>query len=217
MCTRGRQDDLAIISQLRAASIPLDEEVVRAATAAGRGLSLYGLGPGRIIELYRGGAGYCLFVGLRNNSERIISPHAYRLKLPWEEERFGWLEPCRRGRPTRNIYVWPDEGPHGFAAGEVLNNRLGPKGRLFPGDRLEGFLLGVGDGAIPENYRNGERARATLTVFDARGNRSETIVKLVMEKSRFRGAAPQSGKPSPPGRSVPGGAPGGVKTQGAQP
>jgi hypothetical protein len=78
-------------------------------TAAGLGLSIYQVGAGRIFTLDFGGTGYLLGIGIRNDSHRITSPHAFRLEIPWEEERFGWLEPspCRSGRGK--IYAWPGE------------------------------------------------------------------------------------------------------------
>lgn len=177
MCKCASQSDLVQFSELCNAGIPLDEVVVRDATAAGRGLSIYQVGRSRIIELEWGGAGYLLGIGIRNDSNRVMSPHAYRLELPWEEEQFGWVEPSSRRAPPGKIYTWRGEGP-GYPASEVLNHRLGAKGRLFPGDCFEGWLLGAGHAAIPEGYCDRERVRTPLTVFDGRGNRYETNVKF---------------------------------------
>jgi hypothetical protein len=179
-CTR--QADLEIFSQLRATGIPLDEEVVREMSAASRGLSLYQVGVGKILELYDGRIGYCLYVGLRNDSDRILSPHAHRLETLTEGQNFAWLKASARREPKGEVYVWPGHGTHGIPAGEVLNHRLGSKGKLFPGDCLEGFLLGVGDSTIPENYRNGQRISRKWTVFDGRGIRYHKIIKLTINQ-----------------------------------
>ncbi|MGB9402105.1 MAG: hypothetical protein WCA98_01100 [Candidatus Acidiferrales bacterium] len=181
MCNCFAQSELIRFSELRNAGIPLDEEVVLVATAASRGLLLYPVAPSQIIELEWGGAGYLLGIGIRNESNRIMSPHAYRLEMPWEEEQIGWIEPCSRRAPPGKIYTWQGKGP-GYPASEVLNHRLGAKGRLFPGDCLEGWLLGAGHAAIPGAYRDRERVRTRLTVFGGRGNRYAMDVKFTVHR-----------------------------------
>jgi len=155
----------------------------REMTAAGRGLSLYQVCLGRIFTLDCGATAFELGVGIRNDSHRITSPHAYRLEMVWEDERFVWLEPSSRRALPGKIYSWPGEGPLGRPAGEVLNHRLGAKGKLFPGDCFEGFLLGVGDAAIPAIYRDQQCVLTKLSVFDGRSNRCEAKVKFRVNRS----------------------------------
>ncbi|MGB8591992.1 MAG: hypothetical protein WA755_00280 [Candidatus Acidiferrales bacterium] len=181
MCNCFSQFDLIQFSEFRNAGIPLDEEVVRDATAAGRGLSVYQVGRSQITDLELGGTGYLLGIGIRNESNRILSPCAYRLELPWDDEQFGWLEPSSLRKQAGKIYGWQGEGP-GYPANVVLNHCVGARSRLFPGDCLEGWLLGTGQATIPGAYRDRERVKAGLTVFDGRANRYAMDVKFAVHR-----------------------------------
>jgi len=183
MCENTSQADLILFPKLRGAGIPLDEELVLEMAAAGRGLSLYQVCLGRIFTLDCGATAYELGIGIRNDSSQPISPHACRMEMPWDEDRFAWLEPSSRRTQVGKIYSWPGEWPRGCPTGEVLNHRLRAKARLFPGDRLEGFLLGVGDAPIPFDYRDRQRVATRLSMFDGRGNRYEANVKFRVSRS----------------------------------
>ena len=178
MCKSACKADLLVFSELRAAGIPLDDEVGHELIASGLGLLIYQVTPGRIFALDGGGTGYMVGVGVRNDSYRITSPHAFRLEIPWEEERFAWLEPSSLRTPPRKVYRWPGRDSGGLPACEVLNHRLGAKGKLFPGDCLEGYLLGAGDAAIPRTYCDGQFAITKLSIFDGRGDQYEAELRL---------------------------------------
>lgn len=185
MCKCVCRADSTVFSELRAAGIPLDDEVGRELKAGSLGLSIYQVTPGRIFALDGGGTGYMVGVGIRNDSHRIMSPHAFRLEIPWEEERFAWLEPSSLRTPPRKIYRWPGENSGGLPAGEVLNHRLGARGKLFPGDRFEGYLLGVGDAAIPQTFLDGQFAMTKLSIFDGRGDGYQADLRLRVSRSHL--------------------------------
>lgn len=89
-----------------------------------------------------------------NESDRIILPMEYRLEIPWHEWQFRWLEKPWMKVPRESDYMFPSHGLCGHDPEDVLNHRLGNKGKLLPGDDLDGLLLGVGQTPIPEQYKD---------------------------------------------------------------
>jgi hypothetical protein len=166
---------------LRRGGIPLDDVVVQSMKAASRGLSLHQTGTpvdSNIFDLNSGGAGYILSIAICNDSDRIIRPVACRLKTPWDEARLRWLEDPLRRVPREYSYSFPAADLYGFEREGVLNHLLNRKIRLYPGDMIEGFLLGVGEECISADYRDRRCLVTQFSVYDARGNRSDVHVSF---------------------------------------
>ena len=66
----------------------------------------------------------------------------------------------------------------------VLNQLFQRHTKLFPGDCHEGSLLGIGEGAIPEHYRDRQRFPTRVSIFDTRGNRYDLSVDLMVQRER---------------------------------
>ena len=85
--------------------------------------------------------------------------------------------------PNRSFfYRLPGETSGGFGPDKVLNHRLDGRYSLYPGDSLEGLLLGAGQVSIPTEYRDQQLAFTTLTICDQRGIRCDTKVNLLMNR-----------------------------------
>ena len=185
MCKGVSQADLILFSELRVAGIPLDDEVVRSLKAAGGGLRVCQSAnycESYVKDLESGGTGYVLSVVIYNESDRIVRPCAYRL-IPLSNERdFRWLEASSHGAEPKFFYRLPGETSGGFGPDKVLNHRLDGRYSLYPGDSLEGLLLGAGQVSIPTEYRDQQLAFTTLTIFDQRGIRCDTKVNLLMNR-----------------------------------
>ncbi len=185
MCKGISQTDLASFSELAAGGIPLDEEVVGSLKASGGGLSIYQSltsFESYVTNLEFGGTGYVLSLEIYNGSDRIVWPCAYRLTPLANEREFRWLEiasPRVEGEPP---YQFPGETSGGFGDAEVLNHRLGRKYRLYPGDSLDGFLLGAGQQPLLPEYRNGQLLDVTLSIFDQRDIRYEANMQLMVDR-----------------------------------
>ena len=54
------------------------------------------------------------------------------------------------------------------------------KTRLYPGDRVEGFLLGVGEECISEEYHGRRHLVTQFFVYDERENRSYLDVNFML-------------------------------------
>jgi hypothetical protein len=179
------EEELKLFSQLRRGGIPLDEEVVEAMKAASRGLSMHQIGTineNTVFDLEFGMTGYLLSVAIYNDAKRIIRPREIHLEMAWPEPQFRWVEDPSRKIPKEFTYSFPPGGPEGFEREDVLNHRLGGKGRLCPGDCLDGFLLGVGQEPIPEVYRDRQIVQTRLSIFDEQGNRYESRMKLAVSR-----------------------------------
>ena len=171
--------------QLRSGGIPLDEEVLESIEAACRGLSIHPAGnmpDTRIFELDSGGWGLMVSLAIHNDSPRILWLNEFRPEIPWWEPRFRWLEYPLGKVPREYTYSFPDPGPVGFEPDDVLNHRLGRKGRLCPGDWIEGLLLGVGQEPMPSDYQDRQLLVMRLWVFDERGSKFGADIKLLVER-----------------------------------
>jgi hypothetical protein len=73
--------------------------------------------------------------------------------MPWFDADFHWIK--KQSSTVLNHsggYVLPAYGPSGFDPTTVLNHRLTRKFTFYPGDAIEGFLLGEGSAQVPANY-----------------------------------------------------------------
>ncbi len=185
MNNKVSQEELVLLSQLRSRGIPLDEEVLEAMQAACRGLSIYetGVGPeNTICDLIAGGMALMASVAICNDSPRNVCIREFRPDIPWFEPRFRWL-PYPLGKvPRQYTYSLPDPWAAGFEPDDVLNHRVGRRGKLLPGDCIEGLLLGVGQEPMPSHYRDRQTLVMRLWVIDSRGNRFPADIKLLVDR-----------------------------------
>src|SRR5713101_2148143 len=189
MNLRVNQEELRFFEELRQHGIPIDGEVLREMKDACRGLSL-SQSPiaidTAVFDLPCGGTGYRLGINMYNESYRIISPLEYRLEIPWHESQFRWLEKPWTKVPRESVYLFPSHGLAGHDPEDVLNHRLGSKGKLLPGDVLDGLLLGVGQAPIPEQYKDRQAVWMLLSVIDQRGNPYELKVQFIVRREKQR-------------------------------
>jgi hypothetical protein len=135
-----------------------------------------------VFDLDWGGWGCILSIAVQNDSDPVICVQQYRLEVPKFEWNFEWLEDPLRKSPRGYSYSFPPPGPVEFAREVVLNHRIGRKGRLNPGDSFEGLLLGKGQACLPDTFRDRQRMRAKLTIFDGRGGCYELEASLCVNR-----------------------------------
>jgi hypothetical protein len=185
MNNKVSEGELVLASQLRGAGIPLDEEVLEGMQAACQGLSIFQIGAvhhARIFDLDSGGWGLMVTLEICNDSQRIVWPHECRVDMPWWERHFRWLEDPARKAPREFTYSFPPPGPTDFERDAVLNHRLRRPGRLYPGECIEGFLLGVGQEPIPSNYRHRQSLEMRVWVYDERGGRFGADITFLVDR-----------------------------------
>jgi hypothetical protein len=185
MSTKTSSEQLLRMSRILASGIPLDPVVVEALRASCRGLSICQIGSpveNTIFDLEHGGTGYMLSVEICNHAPKILGIEQYRLEPPWPESDFRWLEDPRKLTPCEVSYSFPKYGPEGLDRECVLNHRVGRNGRLLPGDCTRGFLCGVGQACIPEEYQDRQRVRMQLSLLATRGTELALDIDLVLNR-----------------------------------
>ena len=198
MNSKVSQEELALLSQLRSRGIPLDEEVLGAMQAPCQGLSIYHTGDGfdTICDLVDGGMALMVSLAIHNDSPRTVWIRAFRGGIPWWEPRFRWL-PYPLGKiPREYTYSLADPWPAGFEPDDVLNHRVGRRGRLGPNDWIEGLLLGVGQESIPSHYRDRQHLVMPVWVFDSRERKFGADVRLRVDRGALRARERRLRKPA---------------------
>ena len=173
------------MSRILESGIPLDPAVVEALRASCRGLSICQIGSpveNTVFDLEHGGTGYMLSVEICNHAPGILGIEQYRLESPWPESDFRWLEDPRKLTPCEVNYSFPKYGPEGLDRECVLNHRVGRNGRLLPGGCTRGFLCGVGQACIPDEYQDRQRVRMQLSLVATRGTELTLDVDLVLNR-----------------------------------
>jgi hypothetical protein len=165
--------------ELEALGIPLDGEVLEKSQEPCRGLWI-DQDPQtphtRLFDTISGGTGVWITVWI--GVYRIIRVSAVRLDIPWCKQ-IRWLEDPLRKAPAKYYYSFPVPGTPRFERDAVLNHQLRSNSKLFPG-QLDGFLLGIGEEPIPDQYRDREPFEARLSIFDGRNNQYSVDLKLLV-------------------------------------
>jgi hypothetical protein len=183
--TKVSPDELLRMKQIIASGIPLDDAVMENLGASCRGLLVRQTGPfleNMIFDLKYGGTGYILSIAVDNDSTQPLRVEQYRLEQPWPESDFHWLEDPLRKTPRERTYSFPERGPEAFERECVLNHRVGRRGRLLPGDCIEGLLCGVGQARIPDEYHHNQSLSMRLSVLDGRGQKTELLVEFILNR-----------------------------------
>jgi hypothetical protein len=185
MSTKTSSEQLLRVSRILESGIPLDPVVVEALRRSCGGLSISQIGSpveNTIFDLEHGGTGYMLSVEICNHAPKILGIEQYRLEPPWPESDFRWLEDPRKLTPCEVNYSFPKYGPEGLDRECVLNHRVGRNGRLLPGDCTRGFLCGVGQACIPDEYQDRQRVRMQLSLVATRGTELTLDIDLVLNR-----------------------------------
>ena len=165
---KARQET-ALFEDLHRWGTPLDEGVLRNARLASQGLKItqFGAAPENIAYVKASGMmGIMLNMCIENVSDRIVKVDAIRLQLPWSDADFHWLQ--KQSPKVLNQwggYVLSACGPYGINPAIVLNHRLTPNFKFYPGDVLEGCLLGESSAPVPTEYLDRMVIPVRLLIF----------------------------------------------------
>jgi hypothetical protein len=173
-------------SKLQALGVPLDGEVLERIRAASLGLSIHTFETAAdafIADTPVGGALLAIHVVIANDSPRVIRIHQFRVGLPWIDPDFTLLADPRHNIPREQLY-WSAKDPTlRFNREAVLNHRTGSRGRLAPGESIDGILFGAGEQAIPEPFHNSKWVEVTLGIVDGRGTTHQALVRTALDRS----------------------------------
>jgi hypothetical protein len=82
--------------------------------------------------------------------------------------------------PREHSYSFPAAGLCGFEREGVLNHLLNRKPRLYPGEMIEGSLLGIGEECISDEYHDRQCLVTQFSVYDERGNRDDLRASFML-------------------------------------
>jgi hypothetical protein len=195
-------EELRVLEELHHYGTPLDGTVLEEAKAACRGLEIFQTGnctENVVFAQASGGVGIILSVDIENTSDRILRLEAVRLEMPWSAADFHWL---RRPSSTEvrdwGGYVLAASGPCGFDPSVVLNHHFGRDSKFYPGDRIEGLLMGEGTALVPANYPDRTLVPMRLIVFTSRGERFGSWVSLSVRRKELGSVQGAAGKQAHP-------------------
>jgi hypothetical protein len=81
-----------------------------------------------------------------------------------------------------NLYSFPGLRTLSFERDAVLNHRLNGRSVLLPGDELEGLLMAIGEGPLPNEFHDRERFSTILSAYYGRWKRCDLQVDLMVSR-----------------------------------
>jgi hypothetical protein len=109
----------------------------------------------------------------------IVVGH-FDLKLPWNDPEFDWLDDPADYAPARSEYAY--SGTLAYKRDMVLNHHRYGKGKLAPGDSMEGLLMGKSMKPIPVDFVHGSSVTMDLIVIDTKKNKYSAPVELRIDR-----------------------------------
>lgn len=185
MKRRFEQGSLPLALRIRGAGIPIhidevDEEAPRNPPS---GVLVYPTGgaiESRAFDL-SGAAGFIIRVCITINLPRFAIAQ-FELKLPWKTH-VTWLTDPREMDGGSNVYRF--HGPQflDFERKDVLNHFADICRIWSPGESLKGFLLGIGDEPVQDQYLQDGMIPAVLTIYDQFWRKYESSILLWRERT----------------------------------
>ena len=126
-------------------------------------------------------AGFIISLVITINRPRFAISR-FSLELPWEGYVWWLDDPFERDGRSYVYRFYRNYIPQ-YERGQVLNH-LADVRRMWPrGHSLKGYLLGVGNGPIPDQYRQGEIIPASLIVYDQFGHDWRSPISLWTDRT----------------------------------
>jgi hypothetical protein len=166
---RGKyQPNRALARRIRAARIPIpiDEGGRDTPHDPPPGLFVYldGARTESCAFDYLGGAGYVIKLVITVNLPHFAISE-FGLELPWEAHVRWLVDPVEIGGRA-DVYRFSPDYALEFERHEVLNQCANVELMWKIGKSCKGYLLGVGDVPIPDEFQQGEMIPAFLIVYD---------------------------------------------------
>jgi hypothetical protein len=129
-----------------------------------------------------GSTGFFFNIAIVNNSPKstVVITDFY-LELPWNDPQFRVLDDPKDLVPPKDYYSIPGTSER-YPRDMVINHRRYSKGKLEPGDTIEGYLLGYGYAPIPQDIKTGSPIPMKLSVFDGQCKRHSTTLEVMVLK-----------------------------------
>jgi len=166
-------DEFNLLQELQSSGIPINFRPLKTQSRTSSAITLRQTGnPSENAVYLPFGYNECccvMTIAISNQSNRNVRLEACRLKIPSGVADFRWLEKPRGNVPREFIYRHDAHGRVGFEPELVLNHRFASGFKVFPGETVEGMLIGAGDPEL-HHYPNRKEVEVELVLFDARGH-----------------------------------------------
>ena len=173
-------EELDFFQEIHASGIPIHEEQLNQIRSVYDELSIVPTGSKFCNAIFGPmclATVYLINLSITNRSKRILRLEACRLEDSWSDSQIQWLRHPLEDVLKEYARVFPIFR-NVVQPCDVLNDRFGRKGKLYPGDCIGGFLVGEGESPIPSCYRNREDVPVQLTVYAAHGARYQVPMTL---------------------------------------
>lgn len=189
MKSKSSQGDLGLARRIRATGIPIyiGEDDGGIPQIPSSGLVVYQ--EGGVFENYAfdfcGTAGYIMRVVITVNLPRFAIAE-FGLELPWESD-VRWLEdPYEIGGGRSVDYRFGGKEPlvDGFERSEVLNHLADVRRMWSRGESLKGYLLGIGNTPIPDQFQPRAEIPAFLIVYNQFMRKIRTPISLLRLRTK---------------------------------
>jgi len=139
-------------------------------------------GTNQVLDLYGGGSGYIVDVRLSSRLNLPMRIRKVALKTPWGVRNIKLLPDSSELDSGYECYEFPGEGLI-YPREGVINDFLSGKSTLNPNSQIDGLLLAVDEGRIPDAYREHGRTTVDFSIFDERGNMFTSSFRLCVDRS----------------------------------
>jgi hypothetical protein len=168
MKSKIHQDSLVLARRIRAAGIPIyiGEDDGEAPHDPRSGLLVYKDGrpnETRAFDFY-GAAGYIINVVITVNLPHFAIA-GFSLELPWNSH-VRWLDDPIESGGDSDVYRFDRGYLLEFERNQVLNRFADVRRVWSRGESLKGYLLGIGDQPIPNQFEQGAMIPALLIIYD---------------------------------------------------
>ena len=146
----------------------------------------------RAFNFY-GAAGYILSVTITIKLSRFAIA-GFDLSLPWNGYVW-WLTDPRDHGARSPVYRFDRNYILEYNRDQVLNHRADVRRLRSRGESLQGYLLGIGNDPIPEQFKQGAIIPAFLIVYDQYGEGHRSPVSLWTDRTGRYFQHERSGQP----------------------
>jgi hypothetical protein len=136
-----------------------------------------------LFDLASGGTGVLIGLSVCNESNRVICISAVRVYIPWCKQ-IRWLK-VPLSRACAKFYSSLPMSDFPSLEGEtILNHSLKPNSKLYPEDWPDGFLLGIGEEPIPDQYRDRQPFETHVSIYDGQNNEYHQDLRFQISRER---------------------------------
>jgi len=186
MKNRAEIDHLTLARRIRAAGclIPIPEDDGEARCIASEELRVYQTGSliDSVAFVWGGGTGFKIHLVIASNKS-MFAVSRLELELPWKEDQLMWLEDPEEIGGASRCYRFCGDRTLEFERNQVINHRLRVTRPFSSGESVSGYLLGFGNGPIPEAFPHGKMIPAFVILYDQFGRTFRTGVELWTDRT----------------------------------